>query len=66
MEQVGHVMQTTITKYLVVEDRLGIKWHFDGFAILYVKALENLLDIPDSIDVEKTMPLIPFCLHAQE
>jgi hypothetical protein len=43
---------------------LKIKWHFDGFVTLYVKALENLLDLPRSVDVEKTMPLISFHLHA--
>ncbi len=45
---------------------LGIKWHFDGFAILHTKAFKNLLEISNLVDVKQTLCTIPFHFHAKE
>jgi len=40
-----------------------IKWHSDGFAI-HAKMFENLLEIPNLVDVNKMLFMNPFHLHA--
>jgi hypothetical protein len=35
-----------IFAHIFFQFHLGIKWDFDGFAILHEKMLENLLEIP--------------------
>jgi hypothetical protein len=50
----------------ILQLRLGIKWHSNGFAILHAKAFENLLEIPNLVDVKKTLCTIPFHFHAKE
>ncbi len=44
---------------------LGIKWNSNGFAILHAKVLENLLEIPNLVDVKKTLVMIPFHIDAK-
>jgi hypothetical protein len=43
-----------------------IKWHFDGFAILHAKVLENFFEMPNLADVKKMLCTIPFHFHAKE
>ncbi len=54
-----------ILVHILLQLCLGIKWHFDSFAIFHAKAFESLLEAPNLVDVKKTLCIL-FHFHAKE
>ncbi len=55
-----------ILVHILLQLRLGFKWHSDGFAILHAKTFKNFFEIPNLVDVKKTLSTVPFHFHAEE